>query len=101
METADMGELWTELADGYGQSKWVAEQMCLEARSRGLPVSILRPGNMSPSAKTGSWNKSDFIYILLQARRGLEAAGLDRIGRNLILRSTLLGYVSFLDTFLS
>ncbi|CAM9709754.1 unnamed protein product, partial [Ectocarpus sp. 12 AP-2014] len=66
MEDADMREQWKELSDGYGQSKWVAEQMCLQARSRGLPVSILRPGNMSPSATTGAWNPSDFIYMLLQ-----------------------------------
>ncbi|CAM9965248.1 unnamed protein product [Ectocarpus sp. 12 AP-2014] len=66
MEDADMSEQWKELSDGYGQSKWVAEQMCVQARSRGLPVSILRPGNMSPSATTGAWNPSDFIYMLLQ-----------------------------------
>ncbi|CAM9998615.1 unnamed protein product [Ectocarpus fasciculatus] len=66
MEDADMSEQWKELNDGYGQSKWVAEQMCVQARSRGLPVSILRPGNMSPSATTGAWNPSDFIYMLLQ-----------------------------------
>lgn len=57
---------WENLVDGYSQSKWVAEQMCLEARSRGLPVSILRPGNMSPSSKTGIWNQDDFIYYLLK-----------------------------------
>lgn len=61
-----MSDLWQDLSDGYGQSKWVAEQMCVQARSRGLPVSILRPGNMSPSARTGVWNPSDFIYMLLQ-----------------------------------
>ena len=32
------------LEDGYAQSKWVAEKMCIAARSRGLPVTILRPG---------------------------------------------------------
>lgn len=66
MEAADLSDQWKELTDGYGQSKWVAEQMCVQARSRGLPVSILRPGNMSPSARTGMWNPSDFIYMLLQ-----------------------------------
>lgn len=73
MESADMSDQWKELTDGYGQSKWVAEQMCVEARSRGLPVSILRPGNMSPSATTGQWNKADFIYMLLQVTRGTVA----------------------------
>ncbi len=63
-----MSHQWKELSDGYGQSKWVAEQMCMQARSRGLPVSILRPGNMSPSSRTGVWNPSDFIFMLLQVR---------------------------------
>ena len=52
------------LEDGYAQSKWVAENLILEARKRGLPVSILRPGNMSPSSLTGQWNRSDFIRLL-------------------------------------
>lgn len=69
MEEADMSNQWQDLSDGYGQSKWVAEQMCVQARSRGLPVSILRPGNMSPSKRTGVWNPSDFIYMLLQVGR--------------------------------
>ncbi|CAN0078881.1 unnamed protein product [Laminaria digitata] len=75
MESADMSEIWKELSDGYGQSKWVAEQMCMQARSRGLPVSILRPGNMSPSSTTGSWNKSDFIYMLLQVLMTINPFG--------------------------
>ncbi|CAM9749249.1 unnamed protein product, partial [Discosporangium mesarthrocarpum] len=68
MEDAEVGDLWRDLKDGYSQSKWVAERMCVDARTRGLPVSILRPGNMSPSSLTGHWNKSDFMYILLEAR---------------------------------
>lgn len=66
METADMKHKWLDLRDGYGQSKWVAERMCHEAGSRGVPVSVLRPGNLSPSSRTGAWNKFDFIYMLLQ-----------------------------------
>jgi thioester reductase-like protein len=52
--------------DGYGQTKWVAEQLCLEARSRGLPVCVLRPGNMAGSSATGAWNANDFVRMLLQ-----------------------------------
>ncbi|KAE9044072.1 Linear gramicidin synthase subunit D [Phytophthora rubi] len=65
-ETADLSELSDQLENGYAQSKWVAEQMCHEAAQRGLPVSILRPGNMAPSSLTGKWNASDFIYLLLK-----------------------------------
>jgi hypothetical protein len=34
-------------ADGYSASKWVAEQLMLRARARGLPVSICRMGFIS------------------------------------------------------
>lgn len=34
----------TELTVGYGQSKWVAEKMLMEAARRGLSVNIVRPG---------------------------------------------------------
>ena len=32
------------IPDGYGQTKWAAEQLVLEAGRRGLPVRILRAG---------------------------------------------------------
>lgn len=66
LETADLREVSEQLENGYAQSKWVAEQLCLEAAARGLPVSILRPGNMAPSSATGAWNPSDFVYLLLR-----------------------------------
>ncbi|KAG2525442.1 hypothetical protein JM18_004141 [Phytophthora kernoviae] len=66
LETTDLSEISDQLENGYAQSKWVAEQMCHEAAHRGLPVSILRPGNMAPSSRTGQWNGSDFIYLLLK-----------------------------------
>ncbi|KAL4151539.1 hypothetical protein PRNP1_008481 [Phytophthora ramorum] len=73
LETADLSELSDQLENGYAQSKWVAEQMCHEAAQRGLPVSILRPGNMAPSSLTGQWNASDFIFLLLKGCSHLGA----------------------------
>jgi L-aminoadipate-semialdehyde dehydrogenase len=32
------------LRSGYGQTKWVAEQLIFQARSRGVPATIIRPG---------------------------------------------------------
>ena len=34
----------SQLADGYSQTKWVAEMLVQKARSRGLPVVIYRLG---------------------------------------------------------
>ena len=73
VETADLSDLSDQLDNGYAQSKWVAEQMCHEAAQRGLPVSILRPGNMAPSSLTGKWNANDFIYLLLRGCMSLGA----------------------------
>ena len=62
-------EMWSRLGDGYSQSKWVAEEMCRAARSRGLPISIMRPGNMAGCSVTGAWNEHDFVKLLVQVRR--------------------------------
>lgn len=72
-ENADLSEIPESLENGYAQSKWVAEQLCREAAARGLPVSILRPGNMAPSSISGEWNTSDFIYLLLKGCVALGA----------------------------
>lgn len=65
------------LSDGYGQSKYVAEQLVLEARHRGLPVCILRPGNMAGCSTSGAWNPNDFVRTLLVGcrRLGGDAGG--------------------------
>jgi thioester reductase-like protein len=55
------------LQEGYAQSKFVAEEMCIIAREqRGLPISIMRPGNMSVNSVTGKQNPNDFVYLFLQ-----------------------------------
>jgi thioester reductase-like protein len=46
-----------ELLDfGYSQSKWVAEKVVEDARSKGLPVRIFRPALVSPSVNGGGNN---------------------------------------------
>eukprot|EP00300_Choanocystis_sp_HF-7_P017701 c19805_g1_i3.p1 GENE.c19805_g1_i3~~c19805_g1_i3.p1 ORF type:complete len:996 (+),score=223.78 c19805_g1_i3:677-3664(+) len=73
----------SELADGYSQSKWVSEKLCVEAESRGLPVSILRPGNLAACGAVGdlspalAYNHSDFIVLLLSACKRLGAVPSD------------------------
>lgn len=58
-------EATTNLADGYGQTKWVAEQLCMEARQRGLDVSIIRPGTLSGCSDTGTSNTYDMLNALI------------------------------------
>jgi len=75
-EDEDLTNAWKEIAtdgDGYAQTKWVAEQMVIKARSRGLPCAVYRPGNMAPSM-TGraTWNPRDFYYLALKGCQKLH-----------------------------
>lgn len=54
-----------KLLDGYGMSKWVAEQLIVEAGRRGLPVRILRAGTISGHSNTGAANAWDLLNALI------------------------------------
>uniref|UniRef100_A0A914Z115 Thioester reductase (TE) domain-containing protein n=1 Tax=Panagrolaimus superbus TaxID=310955 RepID=A0A914Z115_9BILA len=56
-----------KLQDGYGQSKYVAEQLVKLSQLRGLPSIIYRLGNQAASTTAGFWNDQDFTYLLLQS----------------------------------
>jgi amino acid adenylation domain-containing protein/thioester reductase-like protein len=51
-------------ADGYTQTKWVAEKLIKTAEQRGLPVCIYRPGRISGHSQTGVFNSNDFLHKL-------------------------------------
>jgi amino acid adenylation domain-containing protein/thioester reductase-like protein len=51
--------------NGYTKSKWVAERLVLEARARGLPVSIYRPGFIEGHSVTGVANVDDLLCRML------------------------------------
>jgi thioester reductase-like protein len=53
------------LVDGYGQTKYVAEQLVHEAARRGMPVRILRAGTISGHSTLGSTNTYDLFTALL------------------------------------
>ena len=61
----DVDDVPTKLLDGYGQTKWVAEQLVLEAGRRGLPVKIHRAGTISGHSATGAANAWDLLTALL------------------------------------
>ncbi|MQA36886.1 non-ribosomal peptide synthetase [Rugamonas aquatica] len=46
---------------GYNQSKWVAEQLALAARARGLPVAVYRPARITGDSRTGGCNLGDYF----------------------------------------
>jgi thioester reductase-like protein len=46
---------------GYAQSKWVAERLVHQARERGLPVTIHRPGMIGGDTVNGCCNLSDWV----------------------------------------
>ncbi|KAI8821825.1 uncharacterized protein EV422DRAFT_586674 [Fimicolochytrium jonesii] len=62
------------LRSGYGQTKWVAEQLVVRARKRNrgissqpdLPTTIIRPGYIVGSTTTGVTNTDDFIWRLVK-----------------------------------
>jgi len=54
-----------KLLDGYGQTKWVAEMLVCEAKRRGMPVKIYRPGTISGHSVTGSTNTYDLLNALI------------------------------------
>ncbi|KAI2469683.1 putative NRPS-like enzyme [Annulohypoxylon bovei var. microspora] len=61
----DVDEVPEKLLDGYGQTKWVAEQLVLEAAKRGLPARIYRPGTISGHSSSGSTNTYDLLNALI------------------------------------
>lgn len=81
-------------AGGYNTTKWVAEHLAEEARGRGLPVSIYRPGAVTGDSATGAFNGADILCRLMQgyirsamAPEGdppLEMLPVDQVARNIV-----------------
>lgn len=62
------------LVHGYAESKWAAEHLVLDAKRRGLPTSIYRPGPVSGHRETGVCNTDDFASRMLRGMALLGAA---------------------------
>jgi thioester reductase-like protein len=72
MEAVDLKDLNVPFG-GYGQSKWIAEMMLLEAQRRGIPITIFRPDNVSGDTESGIWNADNMAHTLLKASLELGA----------------------------
>jgi len=64
LNETDLNENMELLDFGYSQSKWVAEQVVVDARNRGLSARIFRPALVSPSV-TGGGNNFDIAVRLI------------------------------------
>ena len=53
------------LATGYAQSKWVVEELVAIARSRGIPVSVYRPGAVTGHTRTLQSRTDDFLWRMV------------------------------------
>ena len=57
---------YTDLFGGYTQSKWVAERVAMIAQSRGVPLSIYRPGRITGHSLSGAGNVDDFMCRMIK-----------------------------------
>ena len=61
------------LNQGYGQGKYLAERMLVKASTEaGVPVTIVRAGQLSGSTISGVWNVDEHIPVLLQSCLALK-----------------------------
>ncbi|CAM3186103.1 putative Nonribosomal peptide synthase (NRPS) [Xenorhabdus nematophila ATCC 19061] len=49
---------------GYSQSQWVVEQIIWQAKDRGIPLAVYRPGFIMGDSLTGAGNHNDFVSRL-------------------------------------
>lgn len=65
-ESDDMLGSRRGLSTGYGQTKWVSEQLTMVAGSRGLRGTIIRAGYILGDSETGVCNTDDFLVRMLK-----------------------------------
>jgi len=65
-ESDDLEGARTGLKTGYGQSKWVAEKLLMEAGKRGCKINIVRPGYVVGDSTSAVTNTDDFIWRLVK-----------------------------------
>ncbi|KAI3538413.1 L-aminoadipate-semialdehyde dehydrogenase [Colletotrichum filicis] len=73
LEEDDLQGSRTGLGTGYGQTKWVSEQLVREAGKRGLRGAVIRPGYILGSRHGGVSNTDDFLIRLCKGCVQLKA----------------------------
>lgn len=61
------------LRQGYGESKHVAERICLEAsRKSGVPTSVYRVGQIDgPTTSNGGWNPHEWLPTIISTSKAI------------------------------
>ncbi|KAJ5712369.1 NRPS-like enzyme [Penicillium malachiteum] len=74
-----MEDVKSALEQGYGESKFVGESICVEAsRKAGLSTSILRVGQIAgPDTKMGVWNPHEWIPTLVKTAKATGKVPID------------------------
>ncbi|HEV2639124.1 MAG TPA: thioester reductase domain-containing protein, partial [Actinocrinis sp.] len=55
-----------QLANGYSQTKWVAEEILRVARGRGVPVTVYRPARICGDSRTGACQELDLVWQIIK-----------------------------------
>jgi amino acid adenylation domain-containing protein/thioester reductase-like protein len=63
-----------ELSKGYAQTKWVAEKLITAAQSRGIPISIYRPGMLTGHSQFGVSQTNDLMCRIIKGMIQMGAA---------------------------
>lgn len=58
---------------GYAQSKWIVENICWEARLKGVETSILRIGQMVYDTQKGIWNEKEAPPMMFKSIEAVHA----------------------------
>ena len=72
-EEDDLQGSRSNLGTGYGQTKWVSEQLVRAAGARGLRGSVIRPGYVLGDSESGVCNTDDFLIRMLKGCIQLSA----------------------------
>ncbi|KEY57001.1 amino acid adenylation domain-containing protein [Serratia sp. DD3] len=75
VEDGPAGQLPAFVNNGYNLTKWVSEQLVWQAHERGLPVTLVRPGNICGHSKTGHcFPDQNRILLLLKGAAQMGVA---------------------------